>query len=221
MYESKILDTVRAVEFVRALNRRRPLLYLDTETTNLPQFGGEAVEVGIVEESGEVVFSSLVRPVNAVSEKARQTHGITDADLAEAPPFADVYDQLRGLLAGRDVLCYGAEYFDKRILDNSCRLAGKAPIDATWYDLLVPYAALYGEWNDYHGSHRYQRLSAAVSQLGLEIDCELHRAAGDAMVLRALFRKLVQITSSVEAAVRLGQALEYARAPRLIATHGG
>ena len=48
------------------------------------------------------------------------------------------------------------------------------------------YAEYYGSWNDYHGSYRWQRLSTALEQCGLELPKDMHRALPDAEMTRRL-----------------------------------
>jgi len=45
------------------------------------------VEVALVTPAGEVLFESLVCPVEPVSEGAREIHGITDEELSTAPTW--------------------------------------------------------------------------------------------------------------------------------------
>ena len=75
------------------------VVYLDTETTG---FGkrAEIVDIAVVGAAGKVLFESLVQPTRRIPADAIAIHGITNADVKDAPEWCDVYDEvLRG--AGR------------------------------------------------------------------------------------------------------------------------
>ena len=65
---------------------------VDVETTGLVPRRGCRLEVAVVllDEHGEATedWSSLVRPWRTLD--AADTHGLTDADLADAPVFAEI-----------------------------------------------------------------------------------------------------------------------------------
>ena len=56
---------------------------------------------------------------------------------------------------------------------------------------MAPYAKFYGEWNDYHGSYRWQRLTAACAQQGIDTsDTTAHRALSDCVMTLRLIEKM-------------------------------
>jgi hypothetical protein len=48
------------------------------------------------------------------------------------------------------------------------------------------YSAFYGDWNDYHGNYRWQRLANAVRQCGITLPAGIHRAHADAEMTRQI-----------------------------------
>ncbi len=66
----------------------------DLETTGLVARTDRVVEIGAIrfDRSGNVIdrFEQLVHPGRPMSPAAQAVHGITDADLAGAPPARDV-----------------------------------------------------------------------------------------------------------------------------------
>ena len=59
-------------------------LILDTETTGLGD-EAEICEIAVIRQDGSVVLDTLVRPTGKISEDATRVHGITDADVRDAP----------------------------------------------------------------------------------------------------------------------------------------
>lgn len=103
-----------------------PWTVVDLETTGFdPWPQHRAVEVAVVRlaPDGAVVaeFDTLVNPGRAVD--ATEIHGITDAMLRHAPPFAEVAGELAALLEGAVVVAHNV-LFDVGFLRLEFQLAG-------------------------------------------------------------------------------------------------
>jgi len=108
-------DAGAAVRWARAMREPGAAVILDTETTDLD---GYAVEIGVVDAAtGETLLDTLVNPGCPIEPGARMVHGISDEEVAGAPPFAEVLPQLLDVTEGRTVLAYNAS-FDAGILSN-------------------------------------------------------------------------------------------------------
>ncbi|HEU0067867.1 MAG TPA: 3'-5' exonuclease [Nitrospiraceae bacterium] len=95
-----------------------PVAIIDFETTGLTPGVDRVVEVAVVriDAAGDVrlVLDTLVNPMRRVS--ATEIHGITDADVANAPRFADIAGELVSSLNGCIVAAYNV-YFDIKFLN--------------------------------------------------------------------------------------------------------
>ena len=95
--------------------------FLDLETTGLsPWFGDRVCEVGIVVTEGKRIkeqFQQLVNPERPLSVGAASMNGLTDAELAGAPRFADVAESIVRLVDEAVVVCHNAK-FDLQFLDS-------------------------------------------------------------------------------------------------------
>ena len=69
-------------------------------------------------------FETLVNPGRELSPAAASTNGLTDAELATAPPFEDVADTLSAHLHDAVVVCHNAQ-FDLQFLDSEFRRLGR------------------------------------------------------------------------------------------------
>src|SRR5690606_3531044 len=92
---------------------------IDTETTGL-HHDAAIVEVAAVDlATGQVLVDTLVSPDGAAMEAgARRRHGITDAELATAPKWPEVWPHLAEAVAGKVVLAYNAD-FDRRMIGRA------------------------------------------------------------------------------------------------------
>lgn len=80
---------------------------VDCETTGI-EYGFEIVELAVMNLSGDVLFQSLVKPRQPIPTDAQRVHGITDAAVACAPSFAEVWPRVRPILAGRTKIAFNA-----------------------------------------------------------------------------------------------------------------
>jgi DNA polymerase III epsilon subunit len=102
--------------------------FLDLETTGLsPWFGDRICEVGIVLTEGRRIkqqFQTFVKPEYPISLAAASTSGITEEQLASAPLFAAVAEDIVEWLKGTVVVCHNAQ-FDVQFLDSEFRRLGR------------------------------------------------------------------------------------------------
>lgn len=96
-------------------------VFLDTETTGLSaEQGDRIIEVACIaydnrRDSGER-FHHYVNPGRSSHPDAVRVHGITDAFLADKPPFASIAADLLAFVAGAEVIIHNAA-FDVGFLD--------------------------------------------------------------------------------------------------------
>jgi len=158
------------------------VVYLDTETTG---FGprAEIVDIAVVSASGDVVLESLVQPSQRIPADAIAIHGITNADVKNAPAWCELYDELLRVLAGRRIIVYNV-IFDRQMVNQACdRFSLDAPA-ADWECAMRKYAGFYGNWDPGKRWYRFQKLEHAVVAFGAQPGG--HRAAADAFACRAV-----------------------------------
>lgn len=165
-------------------------VFFDTETTGTG-YSDQVVEVAIIDEQGEVLVHTLIRPTCAISAGAARVHGIAEAEVAQAPDFAAVMESIAGAMRGRMVVGYNAP-FDWRMLQQSAHAHSLLFVveGVDLYDAMTLYAEYWGEWNEYHGNYRWQKLGDAARQQRIDLPADLHRARADAEVTRRLFIKM-------------------------------
>lgn len=163
-------------------------LILDTETTGLDEYA-EIVEIALIDCTGAVLLDTLVRPSARIPAGAVEIHGITDEMVAAAPAWADVHEEFCRLAEGRPIVVYNALY-DRRVLRQTMRRYGlsippaleSVGADAHLQCAMLAYAEYWGEWDFKRETWRWQKLGAAASQQGVELDAPAHRARADCMM---------------------------------------
>jgi DNA polymerase-3 subunit epsilon len=150
-----------AAEWARGLLKKDPAdwVILDTETTGLSDTD-EVVQVAMVNGAGDVLMDNvLIKPTISISRGASNIHGITDEVVKDASNFVDVWLEIHMHAQGKQLVIYNAQ-FDTRMLWQSAKAQSHtiALPCTVCHDAMGYYAEWVGEWNDYHGNFRWQRL---------------------------------------------------------------
>ncbi len=160
-------------------------IYLDFETTGLE--GAEVVEVAIIDDDGGVLLHSLVKPVGCTQwPEAQAIHGISPADVADAPVFADLLPKIESLIEKCSALVIYNRGFDIRFIgdENSpvrkmARQRARCAMEA--------WAEYQGDWNESRGTYRWHKLVAAAEDVGHDWAGDAHRALADALAARSVW----------------------------------
>ncbi|OII64328.1 hypothetical protein BJP40_00160 [Streptomyces sp. CC53] len=175
---------------------------LDTETTGL-DWDAKIVEISVTDGAGDLLLDTLVHPGVPIPEEATEIHGISDEDVKDAPGFGTVLPRLTKALEGRRVIIYNRVYdtgvlayeLDRHHQEHSPTLPGVEPLRpyerhpavAEWMDAqqwercaMLAYAVHVGEWSDYWGGWRWQRLGGG------------HRALSDCRTVVQRIREMAE-----------------------------
>lgn len=160
----------------------RAILALDTETTGLGP-ADEAIEVALVELGDDRCHPWVrrCRPRVASSSGALAVHGITDSDLIDEPPFADLVESIAEQLARAELVVGHHLGFDMRTLVQSGLQAELVPRTPSLCTMEVARELWPGSRH---------RLSDVALLLGVGPWRE-HTAIGDALATGEIARALL------------------------------
>src|SRR5687767_8682661 len=116
---------------------RRPLVFLDLETTGTSPRTDRIVEIAalkLLPDGGRDLRWRRVHPERPIPPEATLVHGISDADVADQPPFRRYAKGLLDFLADCDFAGYNLDSFDLPMLQEEFKRAGLA---FTWRDRAV------------------------------------------------------------------------------------
>lgn len=186
------------IQWARALMKLSEFYVFDTETTGFaPE--GEVIQIGIADNQGRIWMDQLVKPQRPIENSF--IHGITDALVADAPTFSEVYPRVRELLEGKVVVGYNIN-FDMGILDCDCDRLGLERIrPAVLHCAMDTYAVYNGEWSEYHGNYRWVKLGQALSGFGLSheaLGLTAHSAISDVLATLELVKRLAALPLASE-----------------------
>lgn len=170
-----------------------PIIAFDTETTGLDPFSGDRVmEVALVElrvgPDGRVRerkdHAWMINPGIPIPRQITQITGIRDDDVANAPPFAMVAEEIGALFAGGLAVAHNLP-FDHAFLTAEFRAAG-----VPWHEPLasIDTVDLSMKLTPEARSHK---LGDVARRLDVQL-VEAHRAANDAAACGLVFLELAK-----------------------------
>ena len=179
----------------------RPLAFVDLETTGATATIDRVTEIGIVEvdEDGSVrEWQQLVNPGTRIPPFIEQLTGISNAMVADAPPFEAVAEETLRRLEGRLFIAHNAR-FDYGFLKNEFKRLGvtfRAPVLCT----VKLSRTLFPE-------HKRHNLDSLIERHGLQAEAR-HRALADAQLIHQFWQKIHVDRNSddIEAALKAQNA---------------
>jgi DNA polymerase-3 subunit epsilon len=178
----RMIETAKAeaTAWAREVLADPAAIILDTETTGLDN-DAEVVEIAVIDARGRTLLNTLVRSQGAIPASASAIHGITDDDVAGAPAWPEIHQQVGELLRGAfRIVTYNAR-FDRRLLDQTRELYDLPPfgVEPERFECAMRTCAEYaGAWSQRHGSFRWQALNGS------------HRALGDCLAALDVIREM-------------------------------
>ena len=106
-------------EIAETLKITQPLTILDVETTGLSFKADRIIQVSfstVTPSKNVLTRTRLINPEMPIPEAATAIHGITDADVADEPPFQHIAKSLTESLRGHDFIGYNFR-FDQGMLN--------------------------------------------------------------------------------------------------------
>ncbi|HET7501343.1 MAG TPA: 3'-5' exonuclease, partial [Kofleriaceae bacterium] len=107
------------------------IVIFDCETTGTDRLIDQVIELCVQHGLGDDAPSQTwrIKPTAPIHPGAQAVHGITLADLADCPPFAEVADAVAHVFAGADVIVGYNIAFDIDMLQAEYTRAGKVMLD--------------------------------------------------------------------------------------------
>ena len=111
------------------LHLQRPIVVFDLETTGVQITRDRIVEISILKVHPDGEQETKTRRINPeipIPQEATAVHGITDADVADCPTFAQVARSLYSWIEGCDIAGFNSNRFDVPMLVEEFLRAGVA-----------------------------------------------------------------------------------------------
>jgi DNA polymerase-3 subunit epsilon len=153
-------------------------IVIDVETTGLNPNNDRIVEIALLRVNNGMVTEAYENRFNPEGPVGKtEIHGITDADVANAPRFADKAEEIKTFIGQRALVAHNAK-FDLAFL--SAEFA-RSESELPWLKSICTLEA-----SQYYLPDLYRRkLADCCDEIGIQID-NAHSALGDAMATAKL-----------------------------------
>jgi DNA polymerase III epsilon subunit-like protein len=167
--------------------RNLPVAVIDFEATDYPSPDTHVCDVAVVHatlgaDDARVAFASLVRPPISIPDRVSRIHGIDDARVADAPPFAEIADRMIEAIGDRPIVAFNAPA-DFTFAAVELARMGRPALRWPWIDLFVVRKATKTRG-------RPGKLSEIAGEHGIVLDA--HGATGDALTTALLLTPLMR-----------------------------
>lgn len=110
-----------------SLQLKRPLVFIDLETTGTNLSTDRIVEIAIIKvfpDGTRVVKQKILNPQMLIPKNSSEIHGITDDKVKDAPTFKQVANELKQFIDDSDFSGYNSNRFDIPLLMEEFLRAG-------------------------------------------------------------------------------------------------
>ena len=124
------------------------------------------LQVSILDGRGEILYNKYIKPDYCSQwDEAERIHHISPADVACAPHIADEMAIICGILRrAKTIVGYNVD-FDFAFLEHAGFVVD---MEQKVFDVMFAFAEIYGEYNEYYGNYRWQKLSTCAAYYGYE-----------------------------------------------------
>jgi DNA polymerase-3 subunit epsilon len=110
-----------------SLQLKRPLVFIDLETTGMNLSTDRIVEIAIIKvfpDGTKTIKQKLLNPQMPIPKNSSDIHGITDEKVKDAPTFKQVANELKQFIDDADFSGYNSNRFDIPLLMEEFLRAG-------------------------------------------------------------------------------------------------
>ncbi len=140
-------------------------IIIDAETTGLNTKIDELLQVSVIDVDGNVLFNSYFRPKSKRWDKAQDVNHISPDMVKDAPSISERLIELNSVMWQAEQIVGYNTYFDLAFLENSGIVL---PDNVEIIDVMQEFAGVYGEYSEYYGNDKYQKLTTAADYYGYD-----------------------------------------------------
>lgn len=168
-------------------------IVLDTETTGLNAAEDELLQVSIIDEEGNVLFDSYIRPTQHTEwAEAERINHISPEMVADAPTIEEVMPEINDILKRYDkIVGYNVKFDIGFLRENYAEFSEKVE----QVDVMEMFAPIYGEWNEQKENYKWQKLTKAAAYYGYDWSEheEAHNSLGDCYATLHVYKEINEV----------------------------
>lgn len=158
------------------METKNKIICLDCETTGL-FVGDDILQLSIIDGDYNVLFNEYFRPEVDEWPEAQAVNHITPEMVADKPPIQHWLPKLNEILSQADVIVGYNLPFDLEFLS---RAGVSIDCDKQYFDVMLEFAPIYGEYSEYYEDYKWQKLRTCAYYYGYRPNGSLHDSLEDA-----------------------------------------
>lgn len=168
-----------------AIKNETGIVVFDTETTGLSSMVDEMVQFSACDGDGKILINTYLRPTKHTEwPGAEAVNGISPAMVADAPTLEEVADQIKEVLSSAKLLIGYNIGFDLGFVSSIWQPSKGLKM----VDVMLDFAREYGEWSDYFGNYKWQKLTTAARYYHYEF--KAHDSMNDVFATLYVYQRM-------------------------------
>lgn len=149
---------------------REKIIVYDCETTGLDSDTDEIVQLSIADGNGKILFNELIKPSRKKKwDNAERIHHISPEMVKDKKTFRHYIAQVKKIFDNAELIVAYNNSFDNGFI-YECSQGEIDPCDKQNFDVMLEFAEIFGEWNDYFQSYKWQKLITCARYYDYEIE---------------------------------------------------
>lgn len=184
--KNKYISKINEIEAESVINPSGVICF-DIETTGLNSYeDDEILQFSAIDGDGNILLNTYIKPYAKNSWKeAERVNGITTEMVSEAPYLHELASKIKGIFETAKVesIAYNGN-FDLEFLANF-GIEGHMT-----FDVMEHFAPIYGEWSEYYGNYKWQKLTTCAEYYGYEF--KAHDSLEDVNATLYCYNKILE-----------------------------
>ena len=171
-------------------------IILDSETTGLRARQNDILQLAIIDDQGNVLFNEYIKPTKKTAwPDAEAINGISPEMVKDKQPLSFYKDQIQEIINKADtIIGYNLQYDLSFLI-----LAGiRIPTGVVQIDVMYEFAPIYGEWNDYYETYKWQKLVTAAAYYGYDGIKDAHDALADTQMTLYVYNQMKAVNDQLK-----------------------
>lgn len=165
------------IDFLRSMDKSK-VICLDVETTGLNPDEDEILQLSIIDGNNNILFNEYIKPNKRKRwPKAQEIHGISYQMVKDKPTIDEHLPLLNQIINDAEVIVgYNIESFDLNFIRES---GISVPHSKNTFDVMLKFAPIFGKWDNYHESYKWQKLETCAKYYGYKKSGSFHNSLED------------------------------------------